>query len=554
MRPRFPIYLLRDRRAAILGLAIAVAASAILLIGLDSHLSFIADDWNLLVKRHGSSPDVFLNPFNENIVLGPAVIFKLLLAVFGMGSALPFYLVSISLFLTSAVLLFVYLRPRVGDWLALISVVLVLFLGAAFEDLLWAFQMGFFGSMAAGLGMLVALDRGDRRGDRIACALLAVSLAFSSLGIAFAAGALAELALGRRPRGERAYVALLPLALYAVWWAGWGHNAQSHVSLHNLEHLPQYVFDTASAGITSLLGLATGDGSEPSQPHLIWGKLLLLIAIALAAVRVVREGRVSRGLAIVLVIALAFWILAGLNRSPERFPTSSRYQYPSAVFLLLIAAETLRGLRVPRLAIPVAAVVAGLALVGGITLLHREYTERWRPAADSLRSSLAAVDIAGPSAEPGFPVTFPPSVTVPARVYLSAARDLGSPAFSEAELEARPESERASADLTLAQGEGLALVPPNRVERTVRCQPLRASAAGDTGVTLLQGGFTLTNTTSAGVNVLLGRFSDGLPVSLGSLQAGATASLTIPVDNSNRPWNLWLTGDGPVRLCTTTPL
>ena len=31
-------------------------------------------------------------------------------------------------------------------------------------------------------------------------------------------------------------------------------------------------------------------------------------------------------------------ILAGLNRSDERFPTSSRYQYPSALFLLLVLA------------------------------------------------------------------------------------------------------------------------------------------------------------------------------------------------------------------------
>ena len=34
------------------------------------------------------------------------------------------------------------------------------------------FQMGFMGSLACGLGALLALERGDRRGDWLACALL----------------------------------------------------------------------------------------------------------------------------------------------------------------------------------------------------------------------------------------------------------------------------------------------------------------------------------------------------------------------------------------------
>ena len=38
----------------------------------------------------------------------------------------------------------------------------VLFLGAAFDDLLWFASITFLGAMACGLGMLVALDRRDR--------------------------------------------------------------------------------------------------------------------------------------------------------------------------------------------------------------------------------------------------------------------------------------------------------------------------------------------------------------------------------------------------------
>lgn len=539
-----------ERRAALVGLGLALLAAAIWLLSLDSHLTFIADDWELLVKRQGWNGGYFLEPFHENIVVGPALVYRLLLTVFGMDSALPFYVVSIGLFLTSAVLLFVLLQRRIGEWPALVGAVLVLFLGAAFEDLLWAFQSGYFGSMVAGLGMLLALEREDKRGDTIASALLAVSLAFSSLGLTFVAGAAVAIASGRRPRARRAYVALVPFVLYALWWIGWGHSAESNFSVGNIANLPGFVYDAAAAGIVSLLGLATGDGSEPSQPHLIWGRLLLIPAVAGIGWRIYRERRVPPGLAVALTLAVFFWVSASLVQNADRLPTSSRYQYGSAIFLLLIAAEALRGLRIPRPAIAAAAAVTAFALVGGIDLTQREYEERWRPTADSLRSTLAAVDIAGGSADPGFRIAFAPAPVATASRYLAVAEDHGTPAYSEGELEARPEAERAGADLTLAQVLGLALLPPAPGDRTIACRPLRASAEGGTGVTLLEGGFTLTNEAGSDVEVLLSRFAPGFPVSLGPLPPGVGAALWIPVDNSDRPWSLGLKGEGPVRFCT----
>ncbi len=544
----------RERDLALLGLVIVVIASGVLLLSLDSHLTFLSDDWELLVGRRGWGASYFLAPYHEHILLGPAIDYKILLETFGMGSALPFYVVSISAFLAGVVLLFVFLRRRVGDWPALIAAVLVAFLGAAFEDLLLAFQIGYYGSMVAGLAALIALDREDERGDRLAAVFAVVSLAISSLGLIFLLGLAVDVACGRRPRRRRLHVVFIPLAAYLLWWSGWGHTAENEVSVHNVLHAPEFAFKAAAAGITSLLGLATGDGSEPSQPHLIWGKLILVAAILLIAARVYRERRISKGLAVALALGLGFWVLAGFSQDAERFPTSSRYQYPSAVFLLLIAGEALRGLRIPRPALVVAALIAGLAISGGISLMHREYTERWRPAADAIRYSLAAVDIAGPAAQPDFPVAFPPALTVPSRDYLHAVDEYGSPAYDEDELRTRPEAERGSADLTLAQALGLALVSPDPTERVIACQPLRASAEGATGVTLLHGGFTLSNETAAPVEVLLGRFATAATVSLGPVPAGLRTALHIPLDNSRRPWKLSLVGEGPVRLCTTEPV
>jgi hypothetical protein len=533
-----------------IALGLAAVLSGVLLLHLDSQLTFIADDWELLVSRSGLSASTVFDPFHENIVVGPAIVYKLLQAVFGMGSAMPFYVVSISTFLASAALLFAYLRKRVGEWGALVAAILLLFLGAAFEDLLWAFQIGYFASAAAGLGMLLALQREDDLGDWIACGLLVVSLAFSSLGLVFLVGAFVDLLLGRQPRLHRLSLVLLPATLFAFWWLGWGHDAESHLSGSNVTGLVGYVYEAAAAGITSLLGLATNDGTSPEQAHLIWGKVLAPLFAAAVGFRIWRDRGVSRGLAIALAMAFAFWILAGLNRSEERFPTSSRYQYPSAIFLLLVAGEALRGLRIPRPALAVATGVAVAAAIGGVHLMEREHDARWRPAADAIRSSLAAVELSQPSVNPDFPVVFAPTPTVPASTYLSAAEDHGSPAYSESELAGRPESERAAADLTMAQALGLALKPPSAPD--ARCQSLTASPEGETGITLLRGGFTITNQSAGPIKVVLRRFAaEGFSVSLGLVEPGLETALAIPPDSAKRPWELGLQGIGAVRLCTT---
>jgi hypothetical protein len=540
-----------SRQLTLVLLGVAVLGAAVLLITLDSHLTFIADDWGLLLRRQAWTADTFLDPYAEHLILGPLLIFKPLQELVGMDSSLPYYLFSIALYLGAAVLLFFYLRPRVGDWLALFGAVLVLFLGAAFEDLLWISPLNFSGSIVAGLGMLLACDREDVRGDRIACALLVVSLAFSSVGIAFAAGAAAEVALGRHPRLRRLYLVALPVAVYGFWWIAFKQGGEGHVSADNFEQLPRFLFDVIAAGFASLLGISDEAGGPGEAPLIA---RVLAVAAAIGVVyRIVGERRVSRGLGVALTIAIVFWALIGIDRAPGRYANSSRYQLMSAVFLLLILAELLRGVRVGRPLLVGAAAITVFAAANGISLLKQEYDGSWRPFAESTRATLGAVELAGDRADPGFQVSFPPTLRVGARTYLDTVRRFGSPADDEAQLIAASPADRAEADLTLAQALGLALVEPQPGLRTVGCQPLKASGSGETGVTLLHGGFTLANRGNAAVEVMLSRFADEPSVDLGPLPAGVTTSLTIPVDGSPRPWNLALEGSGPLRLCTTEP-
>jgi hypothetical protein len=530
-------------------LCAAVAAAATLLLVLDSRLTFVADDWELLIHRRELSVGSVMRPFHEHIVLAPVLVYKLLLQLFGMGSALPFYAVSTALFAASAVLLFVFARRRVGDGLALSASVLLLFLGAASEDLLWAFQMGFFGSAVAGLGMLVALDRPDRRGDRVACLLLLVSLCFSSLGLAFAAGALVDLLLGPRPRRRRAYVPLVPLAAYACWWAGWGHTAASHLSLHNVVGLPLFVFDSAAAGLASLLGLEAAASGDPTHPAFAFRALLAVCVVALAVWFLRRAGRPSRGFAVALAIAVAFWVLAGLDRDALRFATTIRYQYPSALFLLLIAAESFAGARLPRPAFVVTSALVAFSVIGGVSLLLHEYSSVWRPKSERIRTALGTVELAGTAAHPGFAIGLPDPTRVRASAYLQMTARYGSPAYPPSRLPGLPRDRRSEVDAILSKALAIRLRSLRSLAEPTKCPTVVPPGAGFVIWRLGPGQHTLVDRGPGPATVRLGRFADGEGVALGEIEMGSADSLVIPPDGSPQEWRLALTGSGAVGIC-----
>jgi hypothetical protein len=114
----------------------------------------------------------------------------------------------------------------------------------------------------------------------------------------------------------------VPALIYVIWWAVWGHDADTAISLHNAASTPAFVFDAASAAVASLLGLVKF-GQGPGPGGLDWGRPLLIVAFAVAAWRLRGMGRVPRELWVVLTLAVTFWALAGLNVKPGRGPAES---------------------------------------------------------------------------------------------------------------------------------------------------------------------------------------------------------------------------------------
>ena len=296
---------------------VALAAAGVMLVVWFGELTFWRDEWAFLLHRRGFSADTFLQPHYEHIAVSLIASYKLLLALFGMDSPRPFQVVAVAAFIASLALVFVYVRRCVGGWIALASILPILVLGSSWDDLLWPFQLGFFATMCAGLGALFALDRAIAAATSSPPFCSPSRSAFRASVFPFALGAVVAIAL-EPDRLRRAYVAFVPLFLFGLWWLGWGHNADSYLSLQNLATLPGYVLDGFASSAASLLGLANPT-SVVSSP-LDWGRVLLVVLIALAAWALARRGGVSKRLLVIFAIAVSFWALAGLNASIFREP------------------------------------------------------------------------------------------------------------------------------------------------------------------------------------------------------------------------------------------
>ena len=216
-------------------------------------LSFHYDEWDFIQRRRGTSPDTFLRPHNGHLSALPIAYYKAMLQIFGLHHYWVYRLVVVALHTVAAWLLFWLLRPRLGPVLGSLGAMLLLFLGASWENLVWGIGVGFLGSVVAGLAMLVALDRESRHGNVVAAVALTLALGCSSIGVPFLILAVVELGVRRRWR-RLAGVVAPAVVLYGVWLLGWGSE---HTLLRsNLAAVPAYVFDMAAAAFAALAGLA----------------------------------------------------------------------------------------------------------------------------------------------------------------------------------------------------------------------------------------------------------------------------------------------------------
>jgi len=528
-----------------------MAAAAAVLLDYGSGLTFFQDSWEFLMQRRDPSVATLLDPHNEHIVLLPVLISQGSLRLFGMDSQTPELVLLVALLLVTTGLVFVYAQRRLGPWPALFAAALLLFLGPAWQDMLWPFQVGFIGSAMFGLAMLLALENDDERWDLAACGFLALSIAFSSLGIAFAVACAVDVLQRRRGRGlRRAYVFGLPLLLYAGWYAGWGHEADNSLTAHHVLVSPRYVWEGLTASLDSLLALGTISDEVVGRSK--WGAPLLIALLALAAYRGFRRGFFA-GLWPAVAAAATFWFLAAFNQGPGREPYSSRYIYIGGFFALLIAVNLLQGVKLNRWAL-LAAAAATVTIAGFNLVPLREGRDFFDEQTVLTRSDLAAIEIADRTVEPAFRLSPEAAGTlflneIEAGEYLQAVDEYGSPAYSPAALAAAPEEGRVHADLVLANALPLTIEtgssdPPPRGE----CVRLGGSASAP--LALRPGVTTIELGPGAAGRIRLRRFAEReYPLDSGAIQPGSTTRLYIPRDRLQRPWRLLVEPAQGTRVC-----
>jgi hypothetical protein len=546
------------RNAPIVLLGAALLASALLLLVLDSRLTFFQDTFEFLMNRRAFSADSILKPHNEHIVVIPVLLMQLLLVVFGMSSAMPEYVLLTVCLLATAVLLFVYVQRRLGPWLALMATALLLFIGPAWQDVLWPFEIGFVGSVLFGIAMLLALEREDERGDLLACLFLLISIAFNSLGIAFAVGAFVELVQHRRSRGlRRAWVVGVPLLLYALWYLGWGHDAESHLSLRNVLNSPKFLVESVAASSESLLGLSSPPLEGVSTPE--WGRALVVGIVGLVLFGQWRKPGFYARLWPAAAAAATYWLLTAFNYIPGREPTTSRYLYASAALFLLVAANLLKDVRFGRRALWVLGAITAAAIASNLVILKDGY-DWFRNQTVLTRADLGAMEISRSTINPNFALSpevagTPSLIDVEAQKYFEAVDEYGSPAYTPEELATAPEPGPSQADKLLVQ------TLPLSTETTVgeydagtgaeNCETLSAGTATSGSEVQLGPGLTRIEVAPGPhASFSLRRFTSGsYPVQTEGSPGESTTLLRIPRDRAPQPWFLQVDASQQVRVC-----
>jgi hypothetical protein len=554
---------LRTPRGAWIALGAAMALAAALIVstahgesfGIDEmfYLGRMVEDSGGIVQHHSLDLGYLLGPYNGHLQLGGKLIYEATFALFG-ADYTAFVLVNVAALCASVGLAFELARRRVGPLAALAPCILLLFLGFAREVLLWPFDVHTLASLAFGLGALLALERDDRPGDVLACLLLIASVATIEVGISLLAAAAVLVLLGR-DRWRRAWVFLVPAALYAAWWI-WArrfHQDQSAISASNIDLIPKTLLYAPAAALGALTGTNPVIPSTYITAVTWFGKALAILAALAVALRLWRRS-IPRALWAWLAAVLFYWLTMALAARP---PEASRYLFFSAVAILMVAALALQGRAGPRLAAG-AAIVAALALPANIAqlrsgsggdTLHRD--------AGVSRTEFAMLELANRRVDPEYVASADPKVAavggglyigIPAGAYLRSVLRNGSPAFDLEELRAQPEQLREIADVTLFDASGLAPEAAAAPARTRRCRIVAPPPGSATATFPLRPGRTLYGPAGRRpVTLGLRRFADEQSVALEQVPAGAWRRIEIPRDVAPEPWRA--IADAPLRVC-----
>jgi hypothetical protein len=317
--------------------AIAAGLAVGMILPLASTLSFNGDEWAYIVLRRMTFESL-LAPHNEHLVLLHVLVYRGLVELVGIGSYVPFLVALMACHVAMAAGVFALMRRAVPVAGALACAVLMLFLGTGYDNLLWAFQIGFVGAAAFGVWAMAT--------DRPWLSALLLTAALWTQGDSLFYIAPVAVMLGRRW-----WFVAFPVATYAVWYLLIGRVSATDEGpyVEYALRLIGSVFGGVS-GVGWLLGLAVTAGIVGG---LVWR----------------RPSRFVVAGAVGLLSAVVILSIGRAHLGPGQ-AESSRYIYAAAPFVFLL----LSGIRLPRMAwgtlFAVALTLNVLALSRGVAVFQ----------------------------------------------------------------------------------------------------------------------------------------------------------------------------------------
>ena len=321
---------------------IPIAYGYLLWLGTSTGQWFYADEWEFITTRSrpplshlGDLADVLFRPHNEHWSTLPIILYRAIFGVVGLKAYWPYLVVLLALHCGVAVLLARRLQLQgVVGWFAFAVVAVFLFYGAGSENIFWAFQMAWMGSV--GFGLLMMEVAGGSRFTRgrvvLAWAIGIAALACSGVGISMVA-ATALAVLVRRGWRDAVRIASVPALAQALWYVTYGRSANeaNPIDWSSAPYqLGSYAWRAVTSTVDRTVGLA---GIGPVA-------VVVLVVFAARAHRSLVDRHVE-----VLALAAAcvvFLFFVGLGRVGLDFPQASRYSYVIYVLLTPLAAVLVR--------------------------------------------------------------------------------------------------------------------------------------------------------------------------------------------------------------------
>ncbi len=357
-----------------------------LLLYLDHTLTFWLDEWSYIrIGGIGTVTD-WLRPHNEHWSTLPFLLYEGTFSLVRLNSYLPYIAELLVIHVVAVAGVVVLVRRDLGPIAGFAVALPLVLIGSGYQNIEWAFQTGFVGSVAGGVWALVALDMPGRRSTIAASLLLLASLMCSSIGLFWLVAVTVQLILDRAHRG-RLWAIVPAVASYIVWYVAYGAAGteadRQALTIRSLIELPRFV----GIGLGHAVGAFTGLGN-------ILGAAAFVALALLSLAGLVARSAPPRAIAMVVgLVAMFVTIAIARTHLGLDFATRSRYVYVAGFFLVLAVSSWLRTLedsrRMPGIARLALVAFAGACLVSNVVRLPAAHAE-FQMNADLTRAFVTA--------------------------------------------------------------------------------------------------------------------------------------------------------------------